>query len=202
MKLENHRNSRRLRLGPDDQGGGRADLPDGRVLVRQCRARRALFNLEVPGYRYSRISNPTSDILERRVTELEGGVESLSVSSGQTALYYAALNVTEMGRNIISVPQLYGTTYTLFAHILPKMGVQVRFAKSDRAADIESLVDDDTRAIFCETVGNPAGKRVRPRSARRRRASPSHGRSSSTTRSRHRYWSARSITVRTSSSTH
>ncbi len=117
----------------------------------------ALFNLEVPGYRYTRIANPTCDVLERRVTELEGGVESLSVSSGQTALYYAALNVTEMGRNIVSVPQLYGTTYTLFAHILPRMGVQVRFAKSDRAADIEALVDDNTRAIFCETVGNPAG---------------------------------------------
>src|ERR1700681_4518352 len=117
----------------------------------------ALFNLDVPGYRYSRISNPTTDVLERRVTELEGGIEALSVSSGQTALYYAALNVTELGRNIVSVPQLYGTTYTLFAHILPKMGVQVRFAKSDRAADLEALVDDDTRAIFCETVGNPAG---------------------------------------------
>jgi len=117
----------------------------------------ALFNLEVPGYRYTRIANPTTDILEQRVTELEGGVGSLSVSSGQTALYYAALNATEMGRNIVSVPQLYGTTYTLFAHILPRMGVQVRFAKSDHAADIEALIDDDTRAIFCETVGNPAG---------------------------------------------
>ena len=117
----------------------------------------ALFNLEVPGYRYSRISNPTTDVLEQRVTELEGGVASISVSSGQTALYYAALNVTEMGRNIVSVPQLYGTTYTLFAHILPKLGVQVRFAKTDRAADLEALIDDDTRAIFCETVGNPAG---------------------------------------------
>ncbi len=117
----------------------------------------ALFNLEVPGYRYSRISNPTSDVLEQRVTELEGGVGSVSVSSGQTALYYAMVNVTEMGRNIVSVPQLYGTTYTLFAHVLPKMGVQVRFAKSDRAADIEALIDADTRAVFCETVGNPAG---------------------------------------------
>src|SRR6202451_4534158 len=117
----------------------------------------ALFNLEVEGYRYSRISNPTTDILEQRVTQLEGGIGSLSVASGQTALYYAALNVTEMGRNIVSVPQLYGTTYTLFAHILPGMGVQVRFAKSDRAADIEALVDENTRAIFCETVGNPAG---------------------------------------------
>ena len=117
----------------------------------------ALFNLEVPGYRYSRISNPTTDVLEQRVAQLEGGVGALSVSSGQTALYYAALNVAEMGRNIISVPQLYGTTYTLFASILPKLGVQVRFAKSDRAADLESLIDQNTRAIFCETVGNPAG---------------------------------------------
>jgi O-acetylhomoserine (thiol)-lyase len=117
----------------------------------------ALFNLEVEGYRYSRISNPTTDILEQRVTQLEGGIGSLCVSSGQTALYYAALNVTEMGRNIVSVPQLYGTTYTLFAHILPRQGVQVRFAKSDRAPDLEALIDGNTRAIFCETVGNPAG---------------------------------------------
>jgi O-acetylhomoserine (thiol)-lyase len=117
----------------------------------------ALFNLEVEGYRYSRISNPTTDILEQRVTQLEGGVGALCVSSGQTALYYAALNVTQMGRNIVSVPQLYGTTYTLFAHILPSQGVQVRFAKSDRAADLEALIDENTRAIFCETVGNPAG---------------------------------------------
>jgi len=117
----------------------------------------ALFNLEVEGFRYTRISNPTTSILEQRVMELEGGVGALSVASGQTALYYAALNVAEMGRNIVSVPQLYGTTYTLFAHILPGLGVKVRFAKSDRAADIESLIDDDTRAVFCETVGNPAG---------------------------------------------
>src|SRR5277367_1916386 len=117
----------------------------------------ALFNLEVEGYRYSRISNPTSDVLEERVTELEGGVAALSVASGQTALYYAAMNVTEMGRNIVSVPQLYGTTHTLFAHILPRLGVQVKLAKSDRAADLEALIDDNTRALFCETVGNPAG---------------------------------------------
>jgi O-acetylhomoserine (thiol)-lyase len=117
----------------------------------------ALFNLEVEGYRYTRISNPTCAVLEQRVAELEGGIGALSVSSGQAALYYAALNVTAMGRNIISVPQLYGTTYTLFAHILPKLGVQVRFAKSDHAADVEAVIDADTRAIFCETVGNPAG---------------------------------------------
>jgi O-acetylhomoserine (thiol)-lyase len=117
----------------------------------------ALFNLEIEGFRYTRISNPTTAILEDRVAQLEGGVGALSVSSGQTALYYATVNVTEMGRNIVSVPQLYGTTYTLFAHILPRQGVQVRFAKSDRAADIESLIDENTRAVFCETVGNPAG---------------------------------------------
>src|SRR5271154_5963704 len=117
----------------------------------------ALFNLEVPGYRYTRISNPTTDVLEQRITELEGGVGALSVSSGQAALYYAAMNALQMGCNIVSVPQLYGTTYTLFAHILPNMGIGVRFAKSDRAADLESLIDDNTRALFCETVGNPAG---------------------------------------------
>ncbi len=117
----------------------------------------ALFNLEVDGYRYTRIGNPTTSVLEERVTLLEGGVASLCVASGQAAVYYAALNVAEAGRNIVSVPQLYGTTHTLFAHILPKMGIQVRFAKSDRAADIEALIDGETRAVFCETVGNPAG---------------------------------------------
>jgi O-acetylhomoserine (thiol)-lyase len=117
----------------------------------------ALFNLEVPGYRYSRISNPTSDILEQRVTLLERGVASLSVGSGQAAMYFAALAALEMGRNIVSVPQLYGTTYTLFAHVLPAMGIKVHFAKSDRAADMEALIDENTRAIYCETVGNPAG---------------------------------------------
>jgi O-acetylhomoserine (thiol)-lyase len=117
----------------------------------------ALFNLEVPGYRYTRIANPTTNVLEERVTALEGGVGSLSVGSGQTALYYAAANLTEMGRNLVSVPQLYGTTYTLFAHILPRQGVEVRFAASDRAADLEARIDENTRGLFCETVGNPAG---------------------------------------------
>src|SRR5216683_924438 len=117
----------------------------------------ALFNLEVEGHRYGRISNPTSDVLERRVAALEGGLEALSVSSGQAALHYSVLNVTEFGRNIVSVPQLYGTTYTLFAHVLPGLGVKVRFAESDQPAAIEKMVDEDTRAIFCESVGNPAG---------------------------------------------
>jgi O-acetylhomoserine (thiol)-lyase len=117
----------------------------------------ALFNLETEGYRYGRIGNPTTDVLERRVAALEGGVEALCVATGQAALNYAVLNVTELGRNIVSVPQLYGTTHTLFAHVLPRLGVSVRFAESDQPGDIEKLIDDDTRAVFCETVGNPAG---------------------------------------------
>src|SRR5712691_1039414 len=117
----------------------------------------ALFNLETEGFRYSRISNPTNEVLERRVAALEGGVEALSVSSGQAALNYSVLNVTELGCNIISVPQLYGTTHTLFSHVLPSQGVTVRFAESDRPEAIEGLIDEDTKAVFCESVGNPAG---------------------------------------------
>jgi len=117
----------------------------------------ALFNLEAEGFRYSRISNPTNEVLERRVAALEGGVEALSVSSGQAALNYSVLNVTELGCNIISVPQLYGTTHTLFSHVLPSQGVSVRFAESDRPDAIEKLIDDKTKAVFCESVGNPAG---------------------------------------------
>jgi O-acetylhomoserine (thiol)-lyase len=117
----------------------------------------ALFNLEAEGYRYTRISNPTTDVLDRRVAALEGGLQAMSVSSGQAALHYAVLNLTRMGRNIVSVPQLYGTTHTLFAHLLPSFGITVRFAKSDHPADIESMIDEDTSGVFCESVGNPAG---------------------------------------------
>ncbi len=117
----------------------------------------ALFNLETPGYRYSRIANPTTDVLENRVMQLEGAAGALCVSSGQAALYYAVLTITEMGRNIVSVPQLYGTTHTLFGHVLPQFGITCKFAKSDKPADLAALIDDNTRAVFCETVGNPAG---------------------------------------------
>jgi O-acetylhomoserine (thiol)-lyase len=117
----------------------------------------ALFNLEVEGYRYSRISNPTTDVLERRVAELEGGVAALAVSTGQAALHYAIVNLADHGGNIVSVPQLYGTTHTLFAHVLQRQGIVTRFAESDRPEAIERLIDDDTRAVFCESVGNPAG---------------------------------------------
>src|SRR5579883_964641 len=117
----------------------------------------ALFNLEADGFRYSRISNPTTAVLEKRVAELEGGVGALAVATGQAALNYAALNVTSLGCNLVSVPQLYGTTYTLFGHIFPGQGVEVRFAEGDAPDAIEKLIDDDTRAVFCESVGNPAG---------------------------------------------
>jgi O-acetylhomoserine (thiol)-lyase len=117
----------------------------------------ALFNLEVEGYRYSRIGNPTVEVLERRVAALEGGAEALCVSSGQAALNYAISNLTAAGTNIVSVPQLYGTTHTLFAHLLPGQGVQVRFASRDTAEAVAQLVDGNTRAVFCESVGNPAG---------------------------------------------
>jgi O-acetylhomoserine (thiol)-lyase len=117
----------------------------------------ALFNLEVPGFRYTRINNPTVDVLDRRVAALEGGVGALCVASGQAALHYALLNLAHSGTNIVSVPQLYGTTHTLFSHLLPSFGIEVRFAKSDHPSDIEALIDRDTRAVFCESVGNPAG---------------------------------------------
>ena len=117
----------------------------------------ALFNLEEEGYRYTRIANPTTDVLEKRVAALEGGVAALCVGSGQAAVTYAVSNVTDPGTNIVSVPQLYGTTHTLFAHLLPRQGVAVRFAASDRPEAIEALIDPDTRAVFCESVGNPAG---------------------------------------------
>ena len=117
----------------------------------------ALFNLERDGFRYSRINNPTNAVLEKRVAALEGGVEALCVATGQAALNYAALNVTSLGCNLVSVPQLYGTTYTLFGHVFPAQGVEVRFAESDAPAAIEKLIDAKTRAVFCESVGNPAG---------------------------------------------
>ena len=117
----------------------------------------ALFNLEVEGHRYSRISNPTTAVLEQRVAALEGGIGALAVSSGQAALNYAVLGLTEGGSNIVSVPQLYGTTHTLFAHVLPKFGITARFAAADDPASIERLIDGNTKLVFCESVGNPAG---------------------------------------------
>ncbi|WP_158914278.1 O-acetylhomoserine aminocarboxypropyltransferase/cysteine synthase family protein [Caulobacter sp. S45] len=117
----------------------------------------ALFDLEVEGFRYSRISNPTVDVLEKRVAAMEGGVGALATGSGQAALYYAVSCVADHGGNIVSTPQLYGTTHTLFAYVLPRQGIEVRFAEDASPEAIEKLIDRNTRAVFSETVGNPAG---------------------------------------------
>ncbi|QIP03861.1 O-acetylhomoserine aminocarboxypropyltransferase/cysteine synthase family protein [Bradyrhizobium symbiodeficiens] len=117
----------------------------------------ALFNLEAEGFRYSRIANPTSAVLEKRIAELEGGVGALAVASGQAALHFAFVNVADHGGNIVSMPQLYGTTHTLLSHILPRQGITGRFAESDKPEAVEKLIDENTRAVFAETIGNPAG---------------------------------------------
>jgi O-acetylhomoserine (thiol)-lyase len=119
-----------------------------------------LFNLDVPGNIYSRIMNPTWDVLEKRVAALEGGLAALATSAGSAAIHYAILTIAEAGDNIVTTPQLYGGTYTLFAHMLPKMGIEVRFAPTDQAADLEKLIDSKTKAVFCESIGNPAGNIV------------------------------------------
>ena len=117
----------------------------------------ALFNLEVEGFRYSRIQNPTVAVLERRVAAMEGGLDALATASGQAALHYAILNLADDGRSIVSVPQLYGTTHTLFAHTLKRLGITVRFAESEHPDAIARLIDGTTAGVFCESVGNPAG---------------------------------------------
>ena len=117
----------------------------------------ALFNLAEAGNIYTRIMNPTCAVLEQRVAALEGGTGALAVSAGSAAIFYAAANIARAGQNIVSVPQLYGGTYTLFAHMLPRFGIEVRFAADDRAESLAALADKNTRAFFCESVGNPAG---------------------------------------------
>ena len=116
-----------------------------------------LFNLEVEGNIYTRIMNPTAAVLEQRVAELEGGIAGLALSAGSAAINYAILTLAKAGANIVSVPQLYGGTYTLFAHMLPGLGIDVRFAEDDSPAALEKLIDDKTAAVFLETIGNPAG---------------------------------------------
>ncbi len=119
-----------------------------------------LFNLAVPGNIYTRIMNPTNDVLEKRVAELEGGLAGLALSSGQAAITYSIQTITQAGDNIVSVPQLYGGTYTLFAHMFPKQGVDIRFSEDDTAAAIEAQIDEKTKAVYCESIGNPAGNIV------------------------------------------
>ena len=119
-----------------------------------------LFDLAVPGNIYSRIMNPTCDVLEQRVAALEGGIGALAVSAGSAAINYAIVNLASAGDNIVAVPQLYGGTYTLFAHMLPSQGIEVRFAADDSVAALEALIDERTKAVFLETIGNPAGNIV------------------------------------------
>ncbi|QXH67965.1 O-acetylhomoserine aminocarboxypropyltransferase/cysteine synthase family protein [Pseudomonas asgharzadehiana] len=116
-----------------------------------------LFNLDVPGNIYTRIMNPTNDVLEQRLAALEGGIAALAVSAGSAAIHYAIQTLTRAGDNIVTTPQLYGGTYTLFAHLLPSFGVDVRFARDDSAQAIAELIDDNTKLVYCESIGNPAG---------------------------------------------
>ena len=119
-----------------------------------------LFNLAVPGNIYSRIMNPTNAVLEQRLTELEGGVGALALGSGMAAIRYAIEAIAEVGSNIVSTSQLYGGTYNLFAHTFPRQGIEVRFARADDFEKAASLIDKNTKALFCESIGNPAGNIV------------------------------------------
>lgn len=116
-----------------------------------------LFDLKVPGNIYTRIMNPTTDVLEQRVSEMEGGLAGLAVASGMAAITYAIQAITAVGDNIVSTSQLYGGTYNLFAHTLPRQGVTVKFASGDDLASFDQLIDENTKAVFCESIGNPAG---------------------------------------------
>ena len=116
-----------------------------------------LFDLAVPGNIYSRIMNPTNDVLEQRVAELEHGIAALAVASGMAAIEYALITLAKQGDNIVTTPQLYGGTFTLFQHMLPSFGIDVRFAESDQPEDIAKVIDGNTKAVYCESIGNPAG---------------------------------------------
>ena len=119
-----------------------------------------LFDLKVQGNIYTRIMNPTTDVLEQRLAAMEGGIAGLAVSSGMAAITYAIQCICEVGDNIVSTSQLYGGTYNLFAHSLPKQGIEVKFLAHDDYDGFEQAIDDKTKAIFCETIGNPAGNIV------------------------------------------
>jgi O-acetylhomoserine (thiol)-lyase len=116
-----------------------------------------LFDLKVPGNIYTRINNPTQDVLEQRLAALEGGIAALALASGQAAVTYSILTITEAGDNIVSSTALYGGTYNLFAHTLPQYGIQTRFADHRDPASFEPLIDARTKAIFVESLGNPQG---------------------------------------------
>jgi len=116
-----------------------------------------LFDLKVPGNIYSRIMNPTNAVLEARVAALEGGIGALAVASGMAAISYAIQTIAETGDNIVSASTLYGGTYNLFAHTFPQMGIEARFADSRDPASFARLIDARTKAVFCESIGNPLG---------------------------------------------
>ncbi|MEW8101723.1 MAG: aminotransferase class I/II-fold pyridoxal phosphate-dependent enzyme [Candidatus Thiodiazotropha endolucinida] len=119
-----------------------------------------LFDLKVVGNIYTRIMNPTTAVLEQRLTEMEGGIGSLALASGMAAITYAIQCIASSGDNIVSTSQLYGGTYNLFAHTFPRQGIEVRMASFDDYEKLEQLIDDKTRALFCESIGNPAGNVV------------------------------------------
>ena len=119
-----------------------------------------LFDLKVEGNIYTRIMNPTQGVLEARVASMEGGIAALALSSGQAATTYALLTIAEAGDNFVSVSQLYGGTYNLFAHTLPQMGIEGRFADVKNLDSIAQQIDARTKAIYCESIGNPAGNVV------------------------------------------
>ncbi|CDI03949.1 MAG: bifunctional O-acetylhomoserine aminocarboxypropyltransferase/cysteine synthase [Candidatus Competibacter denitrificans] len=119
-----------------------------------------LFDLKVPGNIYTRIMNPTTAVLEQRVAAMEGGVGALGVASGMAAVTYAIMTIAEAGDNIVTTSTLYGGTYNLFAHTLPRYGIQVRFADYRDHAAMGRLIDDKTKAVFCESIGNPAANVV------------------------------------------
>lgn len=116
-----------------------------------------LFDLKVPGNIYTRIMNPTTDVLEQRVAAMEGGIAGLALASGMAAITYAIMTIAEAGDNIVTSSTLYGGTYNLFAHTLPRYGIEVRFADYREPDSFASLIDDRTKAVFCESVGNPLG---------------------------------------------
>jgi O-acetylhomoserine (thiol)-lyase len=116
-----------------------------------------LFNLAVLGNIYTRIMNPTNDVLEQRISDMEGGVAGLALASGQAATTYAIQTIAEAGDNFISMSTLYGGTYNLFAHTFPQMGIEVRFADPENLDTMAALIDGKTKAVYCESLGNPAG---------------------------------------------
>jgi O-acetylhomoserine (thiol)-lyase len=116
-----------------------------------------LFDLKVQGNIYTRIMNPTQDVLEKRIAEMEGGIAALALASGQAAITYSIMTIAEAGDNIVSASTLYGGTYNLFAHTLPQYGIEVRFADYREPGAFERLIDGRTKAVFCESIGNPVG---------------------------------------------